>query len=113
MGDYDATILELALLGGDNPTIRTGDGRTLRRECSCECHKGVLRFHSVVEGICKVCQGRGWLPVGEDTAVVVIIEYAHEQQDGGHLLEAICEGLWRTPEVPAAVFAAALKAASG
>ena len=33
MSDYSATILELALVGGDNPTIETTDGRMLRREC--------------------------------------------------------------------------------
>jgi len=105
MSDYDAAILELAALGGDTPTIRTADGRSLRRVCDGRKYDGGMMFircllkyredlslsHLDDEAVMAryvvndrpvfippedcVCDGRGWLPVDEDTAVVVCLEW--------------------------------------
>ena len=81
MSDHSAAILELAALGGDTPTIRTADGRTLREGC----HMGgkIAWDKSAVEIVTQcsslgtecVCQGRGWLPVSEAEAVVVCLKW--------------------------------------
>ena len=75
---------------GKVPRIRVSDGkggwRTLRRECAfCKGnpHRTLDGVDYVDEGVirdnvpvtCGPCDGRGWVPVDEDTAVVVCLEW--------------------------------------
>jgi len=97
------------------PLIRTSDGRTLRKPCTslaCRDPKKWGGVGYVQTGAHKDCNGRGWLPVDEDTAVVSIIDWAMDgcppKGDSGDLLREITDGLLNTAaNTYAAVFAAA------
>ena len=116
MADNNATIIELGekVDAEGLPLIRTADGRTLRRECGCpsthqsKCTACYQHWHNTKEphsDTCTCCQGRGWLPVSEDTAVVVIMEWA--AVNNAEILEEMFSAIEAGRHVPAAVFAAA------
>ena len=122
MSDHSAAILELAALGGDTPLIRTTDGRSLRRVCKyCEGAGERLYLLSGDTTLreCRDCDGRGWLPVDQDTAVVVCLEWLRvEIEDIVYLRDT---GNWRIrlfaypsvhkEDLSAAVFEAAKRVA--
>lgn len=123
--------MELAKRGGDNPTIVTADGRTLRLVCPGYKHGPdycVQEFGYTIEAggsyfediTIASCQGRGWVPVSSDTAVVVKLEWLIQQTWGttslrkvrieSVVLDTIRITLEGKP-LPAAVFAAAKRVA--
>jgi len=99
---------------GKVPRIRTRDGRTLRAKCRMNCQRGTYKVTEIGghiwTGKCEYCQGRSWLPVPTDTAVVVIMDYAMEEKSG-NLLSRIIENFADRDCLftYAAVFAAARK----
>ena len=100
---HEAEILELAALGGDNPTIRTADGRMLRRECPCHQYEyGTDEWWSVACETCTdtdgdecQCDGRFWLPVSEDTAFVVCLEWMLSRDGGNEHRRSIRIDQWK------------------
>jgi len=76
MEDYKEQITRLAALGGDNPTIRTADGRTLRGKCWACLGRGWFSdpLGHMDDWRCDSCQGRSWVPVDRDEALAVCIE---------------------------------------
>lgn len=120
-----ATVLELASMvdAEGKPLIRTTDGRTLRQECDWGfCAEGVFVYQGREVGECPKCQGRGWLPVGEDEAVVVCLEWLCDGRVGAvnigkrhdwYVDDFRIMGRHRGAAFPAAVFEAAKQIAGG
>jgi len=123
MNKHTDTITDLGLKTDieGKPTIRTADGRTLRRKCPNKA-KDARIYSKTAESFCEVlgdnclCDGRGWLPVSEDTAVVVCLEWLQmvlwPPMKGKDWAVQLSREFVEGETLPAAVFAAARKVVS-